>query len=218
MSRMQKILLACVVTFVLLCVGGGLYGYFRIWPRVPAAISAETENQIADSVQSAVSQRIAAAGRNPNQIVIYAQDFDFNDYVDGTDESGFDYANGDVTIYNSVVTIDANGIDVYLADMHLHAGMEVIDGRIELVDPRTDRGLTGFLAKPDAIVDGIERGMNEALAMAEKPVHRVTMNSGYLTIRFDEMPGNPLCAAGGLGCEPDETASASPVLSAATPE
>ncbi len=218
MSGMQKFLLGFVVIFVLLCAGGGLYGYFRIWPRVPAAISAETENQIADSVQSAVSQRIAASGRNPNQIVLYAQDFDFNDYVDGTGESGFEYTNGDVTIYNSVVTIDASGIDIYLGDMHVHAGVDVIDGRIELVDPRTDRGLTGFLAEPDAIVNGIERGMNDALAMAGKPPHQVTMNSGYLTIRFDEMPDNPLCAAGGLGCEPVGTDSTGTALPFATPE
>jgi hypothetical protein len=217
MSGMQKVLLVGVITSVLLCAGGGLYGYFRLWPHIPETVSAATEHQISTSVQSAVSMRIAATGHDPQQVVLYAQDFDFNDYVDGSGESGLDYSDGEVTIYNSVVTIDGSGIDISLADMHIHAEVAIIDGRFELLDPQVDNGLSAFFLKPEAIVNGIEQGVNEALADVEKSSRLAAASEGYLTIRFGDIPDNPLCAAGGLGCEPAISPSTGPVRSLPTP-
>lgn len=200
MSRMQKVLLGIALSAVLLCSAGALYGYYRVWPGWQEHISKDVEDEIAGAIASSIGPKSAALSGPPDELLVYAQDLDFNSYTDDSGESGFDVSNGEVTIYNSVVTIDPAGIDVYLADMHVHAVPVVTAGRLDLVDFESGRSLAGKLLDAEAIERGIERGINSALEQAPEAPHDVVAHDGYLEFQFGAAPGNPLCGAGGLGC------------------
>jgi hypothetical protein len=202
MSTMQKVLLGITLSAILLCSTGGIYGYYRLWPHIHKHFSTAIEEEIASSVEATVAPKFAAMAADPNQLLVYEQDLDFNTYTDNSGESGVDVTNGVATIYNSVLTIGPNGIDVYLADMHLHGTPAITAGRFDLIDVESDGGLTGKLLDPKAIETGIERGLNAALAQASVSPDEVLANEGYLAFWFGPETENPLCSAGGLGCEP----------------
>ena len=202
MSTMQKVLLGITLSAILLCSTGGIYGYFRLWPKFHEQLSSAVEEEIASTIEATVAPKFAAMAGSPNQLLIYEQDLDFNTYTDTTGESGVDVTNGDATIYNSVLMIGPEGIDVFLADMHLHGTPTMTAGRFDLIDVESEGGLTGKLLDPKAIEIGIERGLNAALGQASTSPLEVIANEGYLAFQFGPETENPLCSAGGLGCEP----------------
>lgn len=209
MSTMQKVLLGIALSTVLICSAAGIYGYLRVWPRIPGIFSGALESEISSEIEASIGPRVSAMGSTSGQLLISEQDLDFNTLVDDSGDSGVDVTNGEATIYNSVLTVGPNGIDVSLAGVQLHAVPAITHGQFDLIELESTGGLAGKLIDPHAIEQGIESGINAALAQAPQKPQSVVTSEGYLTIFFGPEPENPLCGSGGLGCETETPAFSS---------
>jgi hypothetical protein len=126
--------------------------------------------------------------RNPCAVTLAGHDLDISTYTDTSGESGFDIVNSDATIVNGLVEVTANGIDIYMADMHLRGLPLVQDGAFELTDTDVDRGITSLVVDESALETGFERGVNAGLASVSLVPVSVEIKNGLMTIACKDAP------------------------------
>ena len=96
-----------------------------------------------------------------------SHDLDISTYTDTSGDSQVNIVNGDASITNGFVEINADGIDIYLADMRLHGVPVVQDGMFMLVDTDLEKGISSLLIDGSGLETGFERGVNEGLQRAQ---------------------------------------------------
>ena len=64
MSTMQKVLLGGALVAVLLCSGAGLFGYYRLWPRLKEGSTEAVETEVAYQVQLSMENALVMRQNN----------------------------------------------------------------------------------------------------------------------------------------------------------
>lgn len=182
MSTMQKVLLGGALAGLLLCSGAGLFGYYRLWPRIQAGSTKAVEREVAFQVERSMENALVMHKRNPCAVTLAGHDLNISTYTDTSGEAGVDIANGDATIINGVVEVTTNGIDIFMADMQLHGVPAVQDGAFMLIDTDVGHGIASLLVDESALDRGFERGVNAGLASVSLVPVAVETTNGSMII------------------------------------
>lgn len=193
MSTKQTYLLGSALAILLLCVGAGLFGYYRILPRVQKGATAAVEKEIAFQLEHSMQDALKTHQTDPCLLELSPHDIDISSRVTSTGERRVDVVNSNATLSNVVIEVHPNGIDVYLADMHLHAVPTVASGAFALTDIDLDEGASSIIFKGSAIESGFVQGMNDALANASLTPISVQTTDDQMTIGCKT--GNPVQSA-----------------------
>jgi hypothetical protein len=186
MSTMQKVLLAGALAALLLRSGAGLFGYYRLWPRIQAGSTKAVELEVAFQVERSMENALVKHKRDPCAVTLAGHDLDISSYTDTTGESGVEIVNSDAAIINGLVEVTSNGIDIYMADLHLHGVPAVQDGAFELTDTDVDHGITSLLINKSALETSFERGVNAGLASVSLIPISVETRDGSMTIACED--------------------------------
>jgi hypothetical protein len=183
---MQKVLLGGALAALLLCSGAGLFGYYRLWPRIQAGSTKAVEREVAFQVERSMENALVMHKRTPCAITLAGRDLDISTYTDTTGDSTVQIVNSDAAIINGLVEVTTNGIDIYMADMHLHGVPAVQDGAFELTDTDVDHGITSLLIDESALETGFEGGVNAGLASLSLTPVSVEIKDGSMIIACED--------------------------------
>jgi uncharacterized RDD family membrane protein YckC len=180
-----------IVAPLALCVGCAYVGYFVALPRVRAFLEeseAATTDQIADTIATAVSARIDGSARSSRQLVLSEDDLDINN-AQVVGEAGVERGSDWATIYGFETGITPEGITLGAGEETMYRIVPVVaDGRVELtaVDEPDDY-LGIVLISEKSFEQGLEEGINRALASSGLRPTAVTLQQNYLTIITEAM-------------------------------
>lgn len=179
---MQKVLIGGAVAFLLLCVGGGLYGYNTLWPRIKEGSTKAVEREVAFRVRQSMSGALVTHDPDPCQIELDPHDLSFSTLTTSSDEQQVVIENGDAIITNGIVLVGPDGVDLVMADMHLHGVPAIENGAFTFTEVDTSGILAAFMIDESALEDGFIRGVNEGLQSAKLEPTSVQTTDGVMTI------------------------------------
>lgn len=163
MTTMQKVLLGSAVALFAICSGAGLFLYYH---GLSIFSGEAVENEVAYQVQHSMENALVMHQSIPCSVTLRGNDLDISTYTDTSGNSSVNIVNNDATILNGEVEVSTNGVDIYMADMHLHAMPAVEANVFSLAETDIDRGITGYLTPGSSLETGFERGVNEGLQRA----------------------------------------------------
>jgi len=171
---------------LLFCVVAGAVGAKYAVNRVQNELSAPLVHLIALSVEDSTTRAIESQTESSEELRLSPDDFDINTVVGPAGESGFEMTTGGdestVLVYGATSRIDESGVTVALADMEYHGIPSVRDGRVEFEDSTITRGITGWILDPEAIEQGFETGLNDALAASDLVPIAIVLGNDQMTI------------------------------------
>ncbi|MGI8476556.1 MAG: hypothetical protein ACR2OO_09335 [Thermomicrobiales bacterium] len=180
-------LVAVLVSFFLLCVGGGSLGHFVVLPKIRTTLAeqqAVVSDQLAESVKGSISDALdRSANARPDGIVgLEADDLDANNAVDAG-RSGITTGTGGASIFGSLTEIDARGITLSFGDAAGYSAVPaVVGGRIDFTQATMSGKVLGVLLTKDGFERGMENGINGALDLHRLTPVSITLHAGRLTI------------------------------------
>jgi hypothetical protein len=178
--------LTIILIALLFCVVAGVVGGRMLLRRVQSELSEPIEIAIADSVEQSVSQAIQTQLLANGELALSAADLDVNTHESFAGEAGFEVTGNDAVIYGAITSIRDNALSVTLVDMEFSAVPAVENGRIELEESTFDKGVLGFVLSGDAFEQGLEAGINDALAGSGLTPVEVRLNAGGMTITTEQ--------------------------------
>ncbi len=189
---MRGCLLALLLVLLVLCVGSAALGYFVGVPWARTAISQgqmSLSNTMADAVTASVSRRIEEHRLRNGGFVIRSVDINVNN-AEVPGEFGIETGTDGTWIYGFETEIDRTGIallmpgtpDAYEDTMLAKAIPIVEDGRVELTEVEMASGVMRIFLSKNAFEQGMEAGINRALAEHELRPTSITMGNGQMTI------------------------------------
>jgi hypothetical protein len=182
---MPRWLVIVLVAPLGLCVVCGSLGYFVAWPKVRSSISegqAAVADEMADSVAASVAAAISAQSPLAGELVLTPTDLDVNNAVfDGSSECGFNVTNNRATIYGVTTAISPSSLSVVC--LVTYSAVPVVSGdRIDLTQVTVSESAARFLFPKERFEEGMENGINRALATAGLTPTALTLDRGSLTI------------------------------------
>jgi hypothetical protein len=166
MTSMQKVLLFGAIALFAFCSGSGLFIYYRGLSSVHIFSGKAVENEVAYQVQHSMENALVMHQSIPCSVTLHGIDLDISTITDTSGDRSVNIVNDDALILNGAVEVSTDGVDIYMADMHLHA-IPAVEGNVfSLAETNIDRGITGFLTPGSSLEAGFERGVNEGLQRA----------------------------------------------------
>ena len=171
-----------IVTPLALCIGCGSLGYFVLWPKLTNQIQSALAEEMANAVAASVSDKIERTPLPSNRFVLTRADIDVNNAVfEASDQCGFNVTNNRATIYGVETELSPAGVSIVC--LVTYSAVPVItDGRVDLTQVTVSEGTARFVFPKERFEEGMEAGINRALATAGLTPTALTLDTGLLPI------------------------------------
>ncbi len=169
----------------------GTLGYFVALPRIKSAVSDaqfEVADEMANSLERTVIARIRVRGGDPGQLDLRVEDLNVNNvfYANETQKCGFQYTNGETTIYGVETEISTTAVS--LVCIVTYSGVPTIaSGRFDLTDVAVSNKAAGYFFSADAFERGFEDGINRALTKSGLVPTEIELRQGVMTIKTEPL-------------------------------
>jgi len=182
---MPRWLLIVLVAPLGLCVVCGSLGYFVALPRIRTSISesqAAVADEMADAVAASVSRAIAAQSLADGQLVLTPADLDVNNTVaTASGQCGFNVNTVAARIYGVTTQFSPTALSIFCVVTY-SALPVVADGRIDLTQVAVSENAARFVFPKERFEEGMEEGINRALAAAGLTPTALSLDVDALTI------------------------------------
>jgi hypothetical protein len=183
--RMPGWVVALIVAPLALCVTCASVGYFVVRPRVFNALANSRQavsDQIAESVYTSLSSRIATRPTGVDMLVVRPGDLDVNNAESSGDWQV--HTGTDGTYLSGIETrISPGGISIHFGDSVTCTGIpQVVANRIEMTSAVMMGDVPFDLLTAEGFADGMERGINRALDDHGLVPTAIRLGNGQMTI------------------------------------
>jgi uncharacterized RDD family membrane protein YckC len=146
-------------------------------------------NEVSQSVERSVDQRIVSGGLANGELALNARDLDVNNTF-GNGEVIFEWGTAGTTISGVDTMIDPTGIQLVIDDAPpVWLRPIVRDGHLELSVMEETTGIASLVFPEDALAAGLEDGINAALAQRSPRPITVALRNSVMTITVTSIKG-----------------------------
>src|SRR5262245_14416060 len=180
---MPRWLTGIIIGFLVICVACVAIVYL-LKNRFDDNVSNEIAEIVATQVVASTNMNSTTLG----QLVLTEDDLDINNVMSIDGSCGFQVTNQDTQIYGVTTEITPSGIRFECATVAYYSAVPVVEnGRVELTNAEGSGGMMKIIFSKKRIENGVEDGINNALAAEGLKPISLTLENGEMTIITEQV-------------------------------